>query len=69
MIEKPVSKRQLGVLVLLAGLAAIAGPFLIDLVGAGQFQGIGPTQRLAMLAGGLLVLLGLSLWPLGNRPA
>jgi hypothetical protein len=41
----------------------------MDLLGAGQFQGIGPAQRRALLAAGAAVLLGLSLLPLGDRPA
>lgn len=64
-----VTKRQLGLLFILLGIAAAAGLFVIDLIGAGQFQGIGPAQRRALAVAGLAVLLGLSLLPLGNRPA
>jgi hypothetical protein len=38
-------------------------------MGGGQFSGIGPAQRVALLAAGVLVLVGLSLLPLGDRPA
>lgn len=63
------TKRQLGILLILMGVGAIAGLFLMDFVGAGQYQGIGPAQRQAMLAAGGLALLGASLLPLGDRPA
>ncbi len=64
-----VTKRQLGLLFIVLGVGAAAGLFAIDLLGAGQFQGIGPAQRRALLAAGAAVLLGLSLLPLGNKPA
>jgi hypothetical protein len=51
------------------GVAGAVGLLAVDLVGAGQFQGIGPAQRLALGGAGLLVLLGLTLLPLSNRPA
>lgn len=64
-----VTKRQLGLLFIVLGIGAAVALFAIDLLGAGQFQGIGPAQRQALLAAGAVVLLGLSLWPLGDRPA
>ena len=64
-----VTKRQLGLLFIVLGVGAAAGLFAMDLLGAGQFQGIGPAQRRALLAAGAAVLLGLSLLPLGNKPA
>lgn len=69
MLEKPITKRQLGLLLILAGVAGVVAPFAIDVMGAGQYQGIGPTQRLMLLAALLLLLLGLTLLPLGDRPA
>ncbi len=63
------SKRQLGIIFILLGAAVIAGMFLMDAVGAGQFQGIGPAQRLAMLVAGGVILVGVSLLPLGDKPA
>lgn len=64
-----VTKRQLGVLFILAGLAVIIGSFAVDLIGAGQFQGIGPAQRRALILAGLAIVLGITLWPLGSKPA
>jgi hypothetical protein len=64
-----VTKRQLGLLFIALGVGTAVGLFAIDLLGAGQFQGIGPAQRRALLVAGAAVLLGLSLWPLGDKPA
>jgi hypothetical protein len=63
------TKRQLGFTLVGLGLTAAIGIIAVDLIGAGNFQGIGPAQRLALLASGLVVLVGFSLIPLGNRPA
>ena len=63
------TKRQLGYLFIAIGAAGIIGLFGIDLVGAGQFNGIGPTQRLGLLAAGAIILVGLTLLPLGDKPA
>jgi Na+-driven multidrug efflux pump len=67
--DRPLTKRQLGWLSLAAGLALALATLAADLVGAGQFDGFGPAQRQALAAGGLLVAFGLSLLPLGHRPA
>lgn len=64
-----ITKRLLGIGFILAGVAAVAGIFGMDLLGAGQSQGIGPLQRQALLAAGLVILVGLTLLPLGNKPA
>ena len=67
--DKMVTKRQLGLLFILLGVGAAAATFVIDLLGAGQFQGIGPAQQWALVVAALAVLVGLTLIPLGNRPA
>jgi hypothetical protein len=64
-----VTKRQLGLLFILLGIGAAGAMVAIDLLGAGQFQGIGPAQRRALLVAGLAVVVGLTLLPLGDRPA
>jgi len=64
-----VTKRQLGLLFIVMGVGAIFAMFAIDLIGAGQFQGIGPAQRRALIISGLVIFVGATLIPLGNRPA
>lgn len=64
-----VTKRQLGAMFILLGVGAAAAMFAMDLLGAGQFQGIGPAQRRALLVAALAVGFGLTLLPLGDRPA
>lgn len=64
-----VTKRQLGILFLLMAILAVVGSFVYDLAGGGQFSGVGPAQRLALAGAGLLALVGVTLLPLGDRPA
>lgn len=64
-----ITKRLLGIGFILIGVAAIVGMFGMDLVGAGQFQGIGPAQQKALLAAGVIILVGVTLLPLGDKPA
>jgi hypothetical protein len=64
-----ITKRQLGIGFILISLAAVVGSFAFDLLGGGQFQGIGPAQRIALIAASIVLLVGLSLLPLGDRPA
>jgi hypothetical protein len=64
-----ITKKQLGIGFILLGIAAIIGTFVVDLLGAGQFQGVGPAQKLALAAAGLVILIGVSLLPLGDKPA
>lgn len=63
------TKRQLGILFITLGVTAVLALFALDFLRAGQHQGIGPAQRQAMAAVGLAVLVGLTLLPLGDRPA
>jgi len=67
--KRMVTKRQLGLIFILLGVGAAAGMFIIDLLQAGQYQGIGPAQQRALILAGISVLLGLTLLPLGDRPA
>lgn len=64
-----VTKRQLGIIFILLGLGAAGAMFIMDFLGAGQFQGIGPAQRRALFAAAAAVVVGLTLLPLGDRPA
>lgn len=63
------TKRHLGWLLLIGGLLVFAAIISIDVFNAGREGGIGPAQSIALIASGLIALLGLSLIPLGNDPA
>jgi len=56
-------------LIVAAGVVLALVSLAADLVGAGRFGGLGPAQRLALVAAGLVVVFGLSLLPFGRRPA
>jgi hypothetical protein len=64
-----VTKRQLGIGFILLGLVAIIATFAVDWLGAGNFQGVGPAQRVALIGAGLVIVVGITLLPLGDRPA
>ena len=64
-----ITKRQLGAG--LAGLSIIAmiAILAVDWLSAGNFQGVGPLQRIALIGAAIILIVGLTLIPLGNRPA
>jgi hypothetical protein len=64
-----ITKRMVGVTVALLGLAIIVGTLAVDWVGAGKWGRLGPAQQLAIGVGVVVSLVGLSLIPLGDRPA
>lgn len=64
-----VTKRQLGIFVLIISLIGIAGLVGVDVVGAGEWSGFGPLQRLGITLGLGAVAVGLVLIRLGDRPA
>ncbi len=51
------------------GVALAAVTLAVNLFGLGRFNGFGPAKQLALLGAGAIVLFGLSLVPLGSRPA
>jgi hypothetical protein len=63
------TKRQLGQILLLAGVVGFVGILAIDLVGGGREGGIGPAQQAALALAALTALIGATLIPLGDRPA
>lgn len=67
--DPPLTKRQLGWLFCLSGVGLALATFGIDLIGAGQFGGLGPLQQKVLMGAGALVLFGCTLLPLGHRLA
>lgn len=65
----PMTKRQLGLLFISLGILLAVALFAADLLGASQFGGIGPMQRLALAGAIVLTIVGITLLPLGDRPA
>ena len=63
-----ISKRALGVLFMLAGVLAAAGILLLDRLRGGAAD-FGPSQQLGVAGAVALVIVGLTLLPLGDRPA
>ncbi len=63
------TKRAVGIALTFCGLLIILGTMAVDWFGAGKWTGLGPAQRLAIAAGLGVCLVGISLIPLGDRPA
>jgi hypothetical protein len=51
------------------GILGFVGILAIDVLDVGRQGGIGPAQQIALGGSGLLLLLGLTLLPLGKQPA
>lgn len=51
------------------GFILTLGIFAIEWLDAGNFHGIGPLQRIALVVALAILFLGISLIPLGDRPA
>ncbi len=64
-----ITKRQLGLLLLGGGLGILLLIGAASLMRGGGWAGVGPYRQMAIAAGTLLAAVGLSLLPLGNRPA
>jgi hypothetical protein len=64
-----VTKRQLGLFVVAAGIVGIAGIIAVDFLGAGDWSGFGPLQQMGIGLGVGAVIVGLILFRLGDRPA
>lgn len=64
-----VTKRQLGISVMILSVAGILGVVAVDAFGAGQWSGLGPLQQGGIGLGLGGVLVGMILVRLGNRPA
>jgi hypothetical protein len=64
-----VTKRHLGIFLLLAGIAGFAGILAIDVLNVGREGGIGPAQKAALGLCVAMAVLGVTLIPLGDTPA
>lgn len=64
-----VTKRQLGIALIVVALATIVGVIAADRLAMGQWSGFGPLQWLGIACGALGIGVGLILVGLGNRPA
>ena len=64
-----ITKRDLGFILIGLGIIGSAGILLVDRLGVGKDSALGPLQTAALIFGAFTVLAGLSLIPLGNRPA
>ena len=64
-----ITKKWLGIGLASIGALGVLGSFANDLLNLSDYQGIGPRQMMAIIGAGVLFLVGLSLIPLGDRPA
>lgn len=63
-----ITKRQLGFILIAAGVFVIAGVLAANLIGA-RDAGFGPLQKMGLAAGVAIILAALPLLRLGDRPA
>jgi hypothetical protein len=64
-----ITKRWLGFILIALGIIGGAGILLVDRLGVGKDSALGPLQIAALVFGAFTVLVGISLIPLGDRPA
>jgi hypothetical protein len=63
------SKRGLGWLLVISGGLGVLGILGVDVLDIGREGGIGPAQRIALGLAIVMILIGLTLIPLGKDPA
>jgi hypothetical protein len=63
------SKRGLGWLLVISGGLGIIGIFGVDILDVGREGGIGPAQQIALGLMAVMLIIGLTLIPLGKDPA
>ncbi|MBE2268167.1 MAG: hypothetical protein IAE80_08020 [Anaerolinea sp.] len=63
------TKRLLGLLMLIFGAGGFCAIVAIDLIRPAHEGGIGPAQQIALIGCAGLAIVGLTLIPLGNDPA
>ena len=64
-----VTKRQLGIVIAIVGVAGSVAIVAVDRLGAGEWSGFGPLQQIALGLGIALLAIGLLLIRVGDRPA
>lgn len=69
MLTKSLTKRQLGLLLMIGGLVGFLGIIAVDVLDAGREGGIGPAQQIALVLMIALAVVGLTLLPLKDTPA
>ena len=67
--EEPITKRQLGIAMSIIGAVGIVAVLAIDLLQIGRQGGIGPAQAFALFILAVVLIVGLTLIPLGDVPA
>jgi hypothetical protein len=63
------SKRGLGWLLVISGGLGVLGILGVDVLDIGREGGIGPAQRIALGLAVVMIMIGLTLIPLGKDPA
>ena len=64
-----VTKRQLGIALAATGIVGTLSVLAIDVFQMGRQGGIGPAQAFALFVMVVLLIIGLTLIPLGDAPA
>ncbi|HHS97148.1 MAG TPA: hypothetical protein ENK08_04505 [Chloroflexi bacterium] len=59
----------MGLFLIAVGIIVAVGTIGVDWIGAGEWSGFGPLQRIGVGSGLVLLLIGLPLLRLGDRPA
>ena len=67
--EEPITKRQLGIAMSIVGGVGIVAVLAIELLQIGRQSGIGPAQAFALFILTIMLVVGLTLIPLGDVPA
>lgn len=67
-IEFTLTKRHLGLILIAGGVLAAAGMIAAEVFDA-ESGGFGALQKMGVAVGAAVVLVGLTLLPLGSRPA
>lgn len=67
--NRPLTKKELGWLLLLAGIIGFIAILSVDILDAGRLGGIGPAQQIALVCMGVVAFIGLTLIPLGDDTA